>query len=176
MVKVKEIMKKYVITVDPEATIADVSRIMTNNRVGSLIVVKGNRPMGIVTDSDIVSVVAAGKSPKRVKVRDLEQRKFISASPDDTMLHVIKLMVKNGVKRIPIIENGKLEGIVSDKEILLVSPELIEILSEKLKVRVGMVAGPRQTISGICEDCSNYSDELKNTGGRWLCEDCRQCQ
>lgn len=173
MVKVKEIMKKYVITVDPEATMADVSRIMTNNRVGSLVIIEGNKPVGIVTDSDIVSVIAEGKSPKKVKVRDLERKKFITASPEDTMLHVIKLMVKNGIKRVPIIENGKLEGIVSDKEILLVSPELIEVLSEKLKVRVGMVARPRQTISGICEDCGNYSDDLKNVGGKWLCEDCR---
>ena len=173
MVKVKEIMKKYVITVDPEATLSDVSRIMTNNRVGSLVVVKGNKPVGIVTDSDIVTVVAEGKNPKKVKIKDLEERKFISATPNDTMLHVIKVMVKNGVKRVPIIENGKLEGIVSDKEILLVSPELIEVLSEKLRARVGMVAGLRQTISGICEDCSNYSDELKNVGGKWFCEDCR---
>lgn len=173
MVKVKEIMKKYVITVDPEASIADVSRIMTNNRVGSLVVMKGNKPVGIVTDSDIVTVVAEGKNPKRVKVKDLEQKRFISASPNDTMLHVIKLMVKNGIKRVPIIENGKLEGIVSDKEILLVSPELIEVLSEKLRARVGMVAGPRQTISGICENCGNYSDELNNVSGKWFCEDCR---
>lgn len=173
MVKVKEIMKKYVITVDPEATLADVSRIMTNNRVGSLVVMKGNKPVGIVTDSDIVSVVAEGKSAKRVKIKDLKKAKFISATPNDTMLHVIKLMVKNGVKRVPIIENGKLEGIVSDKEILLVSPELIEVLSEKLRARVGMVARPRQTISGICENCGNYSDELKNMGGKWFCEDCR---
>lgn len=173
MVKVREIMKKYVITIDPEATIADVSRIMTNNRVGSLVVTEDDKPVGIVTDSHIVSVIAEGKNPKKVKVKDLEQKKFVTASPNDTMLHVIKLMVKNGVKRVPIIDKGKLEGIVSDKEILLVSPELIEVLSERLKTRVGMVARPRQTISGICEDCGNYSDDLKNTGGKWFCEDCR---
>lgn len=175
MVKVKEIMKKYVITIDPEATIADVSRIMTNNKVGSLVIMKGNKPVGIVTDSDIVTVVAEGKDPKRVRVKDLEmgKRSFITASPDDTMLHVIKLMVKNGIKRVPIIENGKLEGIVSDKEILLVSPELIEVLSERLKARVGMVAKPSQVISGICEECGNYSEELKNVNGKWFCEDCR---
>lgn len=173
MVKVKEIMKKYVITVDPEATLADVSRIMTNNRVGSLVVVEGNKPVGIVTDSDIVSVVAEGKNPSKVKIKDLGKRKFVTASPDDTMLYVIKVMVKNGIKRVPIMKDGKLEGIVSDKEILLVSPELIEVLSEKLRARVGMVADRGQTISGICEQCENYSDDLKNMGGKWFCEDCR---
>jgi len=173
MVKIREIMKKRVITVDPEATIADVSRIMTNNRVGSLVIMKSGKPVNIVTDSDIVGVIAEGKNPNKVKIKDLKMGKFVTAAPNDTMLHVIKVMVKNGVKRIPIIEGGKLEGIVSDKEILLVSPELIEVLSEKLRARVGMVAGPRQTISGICEDCGNYSDELKNTSSKWICEDCR---
>ena len=173
MVRVKEIMKRYVITVDPEASLADVSRIMTNNRVGSLVVMEKNRPVGIVTDSDIVSIVAEGKSPKRVKIKDLKKKGFISATPNDTMMHVIKLMVKNGVKRVPIIENGKLEGIVSDKEILLVSPELIEVMSERLRARVGMVARPRQKITGICDDCGNYSEELRSSRGKWLCEDCR---
>jgi len=54
-----------------------------------------------------------------------------------------------------------------------VSPELINVLSEKLKMRVDAVANPDQEISGICERCEAYSDNLKNIGGRWLCEDCR---
>ena len=71
-----------------------------------------------------------------------------------------------------MIKNGKLVGIVSDKEMLLVSPELLDILSEKLKARVEAVARPERTISGICEECGEYSDNLENVGGSWICEDC----
>ena len=73
-----------------------------------------------------------------------------------------------------MIKNGKLQGIISDKEVLLTAPELLEIMSEKLRARVDRVAQPDQEISGICEDCESYSDELKSVSGRWLCEDCRQ--
>jgi transposase len=65
-----------------------------------------------------------------------------------------------------------LKGIISTKEIILVAPELLEILSEKLKAGIEKVAKPDQTISGICERCGEYSDGLKNINGRWICQDC----
>ncbi len=174
MVKVQEIMKKSVVTIDPELTLADVAKIMTNNRVGSVIIMDKTKPIGIITDDDIVGTIAVGKDPKKVKVRGLKKKtKFVTASPDEDVLKVTKRMVKNGIKRVPVIKDGKLLGIVSDKELLLMSPELINILSEKLKMRVSSVASFDQVISGICERCEAYSDDLRNVGGRWLCEECR---
>jgi CBS domain-containing protein len=175
VVKVKDIMKGNVITADPELSLADVAKIMTNNRVGSVVVLSKDRPVGMVTDSDIVTVVAEGKSPRKVRIRDIprKRRGFISARPNESIMDVTRRMIKNGVKRVPVIEKGKLMGMVSDKEILLVSPELINLLSEKLKIRVDRVADPRREISGICENCGEYSDHLVNVGGRWLCEGCQ---
>ena len=175
MIKVKDIMKRNVITVDPGLTVSDAAKIMTNNRIGSVIVIdKKMRPVDIVTDDDIVGLVAAGENPKKIKVKDIPtKRKLISASPDEDVLKVTKRMIKTGVKRLPVIKNGKLQGIVSDKEILLTAPELLEVMSEKLRARVENVAQPDQEISGICENCEAYSDELRSIGGRWLCEDCR---
>jgi len=175
MLKVKSIMKRNVITVDPGLTVSDAAKIMTNNRIGSVIVLdKKMKPVDIVTDDDIVGVIAAGKNPKKIRIRDIPtKRKLVVASPDDDILKTTKRMIKSGVKRLPVIKDGKLQGIVSDKEILLTAPELIEIMSEKLRTRVDCVAQPDQEISGICELCESYSDELKNVSGRWLCEDCR---
>jgi CBS domain-containing protein len=175
MVKLREIMKRSVVTVDPGLTLSDVAKIMTNNRIGSVIIMNNTRPVGIVTDADIVGAIARGENPKSIRVGRLKKNKgFITASPEDDMLKVTRKMVKTGIKRIPVLEKGRLVGIVSDKELLLMSPELINVLSEKLKIRVGSVARPDQEISGICERCEAYSDELRNVGGRWLCEDCRE--
>jgi CBS domain-containing protein len=173
MVKVKSIMKTRVITADPGLNISDAAKIMTNNRVGSLVVMRNKRPVGMVTDGDIVGVVASGKNPKVVKIGDIPAKKgFVTASPEESIEQITRKMIKSGVKRVPVIKDGRLLGIVSDKEILLVSPELIDVLSEKLKMRVDAVADPEREISGICEDCGDYSDRLKNVGGSWLCEDC----
>ena len=175
MVKVAEIMKKSVVTIDPELTLSDVAKIMTNNRIGSVIVMRKTKPIGIVTVDDIVGTVASGKDPKKIRVKTLKKKKarFVTTTPNENVLRVTKKMVKTGVKRIPVIKDGKLLGIVSDKEILLVSPELVNVMSEKLKMRVDSVARPEHEISGICERCEAYADNLKNIGGRWLCEDCR---
>jgi predicted transcriptional regulator len=174
MVKVSQIMKKYVVTVNPNVTIADAAKIMCNNRIGSVIIEKGKKPVSIVTTENVTSVVARGLDPKKIKVKDIKKKKFITTSPGEDILAVTKKMVKSGVKRVPVIERGKLVGIVSDKEILATSPELIDILSEKLKARMERVANPDEMISGICENCGSYSDGLENANGRWLCEECRE--
>jgi CBS domain-containing protein len=175
MVKIKEVMKKNVITADPNLKMSDVAKIMTNNRVGSVVVMNRNKPVGIVTNDDIVTLIAQGKSPRKMTIKDMPKRRkdLIVAAPDDSVMGVARKMLKSGIKRVPVIDNGKLMGIVSDKEILLVSPELINILSEKLKIRVDMVADPTREISGICENCEAYSNHLVNQGGRWVCEDCK---
>jgi len=175
MVKVKDVMKRNVITADPGLSVSDIAKIMTNNRVGSVVMLNKDKPVGIITDSDIVTVVARGMNPKKVKAKDVPKKRkgFVYAGPNESIMTVTKKMIKNGVKRIPVIEKGKLLGMVSDKEMLLVSPELINILSEKLKIRVDMVANPTREISGICENCESYSDHLVNIDGRWLCESCR---
>ena len=174
MVKIKDIMKKYVVTVDDSITVSDAAKILTNNKIGSVIITKSMKPVGIVTTEDIVSVIARGENPRTVKVKTLKLRRLVTANPDDNMLTVARKMIKNGIKRVPVVKDGKLQGIVSDKEILLISPELIEVLSEKLKARVSLVAKPDREISGICERCEAYSDELRNVAGRWLCEGCRE--
>jgi CBS domain-containing protein len=179
MVKVREVMKREVMKVSPKTTLSEAARIMTNNRVGSLVVVEGgDLPMDMVTESDITTVVAKGMDPHKLNVSDLRSKNIkkrpslISVSPNDNVLQVTKLMVKNGVKRVPVVENGKLKGIIADKEILLISPELIEILSEKLKERVSLVPGFGEKISGMCEDCGGYSDRLVQSGNRWMCPEC----
>lgn len=174
MVRVKEIMKKHVITIEPNETIKDAAVTMTNNRVGSLVIISSERPIGIITESDIVTVISKSLDPKKTKIKDLKRKRFITASPEDNILDVVKKMVKNGIKRMPIVDKDKLVGIVADKEILLISPELIEVMSEKLKARIANVAQPNQVISGICEECGEYSDELKWISGAWLCPDCRE--
>jgi CBS domain-containing protein len=175
LIPVKNIMKKRVITITPDANISDAAKIMTNNRVGSLVILRNRKPIGILTDDDIVGVVARGKDPKKVRIGDIPaKKKFITASPEERITEVTKKMIKNGIKRIPVVKNGRLMGIVSDKEMLLVSPELLDILSEKLKARVESVARPDRTTSGICECCGEYSDSLTNVGGSWICEDCTE--
>lgn len=180
IVKVKEVMKKKVITINPTNTFLDAARIMTNNKVGSLVIVgNGGKVEGIVTESDVTTVVSKDIDPKKIKIserkkRGIKKEKLVSVKPNDNILDVAKVMVKHNYKRVPVMDKGKLLGIIADKEILIISPELIEIMSEKLKARVDLVHNrANKEIEGMCEDCGGYSDELKQNGGRWICQECR---
>ena len=178
MVKVSEIMKKKVKTIEPAKTVYEAARIMTNNRVGSLVVLRAGKPVDMITESDVTTIVSRGLDPKKVKISELRKNRIkrpsglVTAKPSDNILDVTKLMVKNGVKRVPVVQGGKLKGIIADKEILTISPELIEILSEKIKTRISAVPDGSGTISGMCEECGCYSDRLRQVNEIWVCEEC----
>ncbi len=173
MVRIKNIMRRCVITVSPEDTVSKVAKKMANNNVGSVVILKAKKPVGIVTREDIVNVVAHGKNPNTVKVKEFKQKRFFVAKPEDDLLTVIREMNEIGIKRVPVVDKGKLIGILTDKEILLAAPELIEMLKDKLKERTDFVADPGEVISGICERCGDFSEDLRHTDGKWYCEDCR---
>ena len=173
MVAIKNIMRTKVITTDPNTSLYRISQILSNNKIGSVIIVDKKRPVGIVTERDIVLAVAHKKNLEKTKFKDLKKKPLVSVSPSDDLLAVTRKMVKHGFKRLPVVDGGRLIGVVSEKEVLLTAPELIEVLSEKLKERLERVAKPEEEISGVCENCGDYSDDLQHTQGRWYCEDCR---
>lgn len=174
MPKVKEVMRKSVLTVTPEHRVSDIAKLLAKNKIGSAVVVKAGRPTGIVTAEDIVALVAKGKNPRQVRVRQLPRKEFVTTVPDADIVKTARLMVAKGVKRLPVLADGKLVGIISDKELLLTAPEMMDILNERLQIHVDRVAEPKRSISGLCDECEGYSEELRKIGGQWLCEDCRR--
>jgi len=104
MVKVEEIMKRFVVTADPDVTLADAAKIMTNNRVGSVVVMKGSKPINIVTSDDLVGIIAKGKNPKNMKLKDFPKKKVITIPPEEKLQKVAQLMIKTGFKRIPVMK------------------------------------------------------------------------
>jgi CBS domain-containing protein len=176
MAKIKEIMRRYVVTVDTKASLVDAAKIMANNRIGSVIVMEKGALKGIVTADDVTAAVARGSGLKKTKVLDVASKKLITAGPEDDILKVVRVMVKSGIKRVPVVKEGQLVGIVSDKEIMVAAPEMVDVLSERLKARISMATYSEESTSGICEDCEAYSDDLQNIGGKWLCEGCRESE
>ena len=173
MPKVKDVMRKSVLTIGPTERVSEVAKLLTKNKIGSAVVVRDQRPVGIVTAEDIVGVVAKGKDPRRLRVNKLPRKVFVTVTPDVDLVKTARLMVAKGVKRLPVVSEGRLVGIITDKEMLLTAPEMMEILNERLQMHVDRVAEPRQMITGLCDECEMYSDRLRKIGGQWLCEECR---
>ena len=173
MVQIKSIMRERVVTVDSSRSISDAARVMSNNKVGSLVIVKNGKPVGIVTREDIVNAVANGKDIRKSKLSDLKQEKFITAKPTDDLKRVVEVMVEEGVSRVPVLDKGRLVGILTEKEILIAEPKLSTLLAEGMKSSAANVPGASDVINGLCEKCSDFSEDLRHTDEGWECEACR---
>lgn len=112
--KVKDVMTKNVAYVNPNATISETAQLMQQHNVGSIPVCDQSGVVGIVTDRDIVvRTVAHGKNPQQTHVTDIMTTGIKTVTPDMEMNDVAQQMANSQIRRVPVIENNTLVGIVA---------------------------------------------------------------
>lgn len=104
-----------VLTIDPDATVGDAAGVMSANRVGALLVVEdGGRVAGVFSERDIVRGMAANTGGVHsMQVRDLMSRNVLTCSPEDSLEHIMGMMTNHRVRHLPVMEQGKLVGIIT---------------------------------------------------------------
>ncbi len=119
MKRVTEIMTEYPIdTIERGLTIALAANVMKEKARGALVVVDKGKPIGIITERDLVRrVIAEDRSPSATKVGDIMSEPLISIGPEATVSVVATVMYKNGIRRLPVIEEGRLLGIVTSSDL-----------------------------------------------------------
>ncbi|MGI8878652.1 MAG: CBS domain-containing protein [Candidatus Limnocylindria bacterium] len=111
--KVRDIMTRDPSTLAPTATLGEAATIMKQEDCGSVPVVEAGRLIGIVTDRDIVvRVVAAGKDPKTELVSEAMTADPVTVEPDASVDEAQRVMADRQVRRLPVVEDGKLVGLV----------------------------------------------------------------
>lgn len=113
--KLREIMTPNPVHVEPDTTVDVAARLLTQYNIGMLPVCTPDGALhGLVTDRDIVTrCLAAGRSPAHTGVRDVMTRRIVSAPPHMETSAAAHLMGREQVRRLPILEDGRLQGIVS---------------------------------------------------------------
>ena len=113
--KLREIMTGTVVRINPEETVAVAARTLARYNIGMLPVCGGDgRLCGVVTDRDLVTrCIAAGKEPTRTTVREVMTSNVVSARQDMDTVAAAQLMGRQQIRRLPVLENGKLCGMVS---------------------------------------------------------------
>jgi signal-transduction protein with cAMP-binding, CBS, and nucleotidyltransferase domain len=177
---VKDTMSSPVVTTDENAPSNKVARLMDENEVGAVVVTnKEGKPLGIITEKDLViRVLSKNLTPSAVKAKDIMTTPLVTIEPEATISEAARKMSSMNIRRLGVLYKGNLAGLVSSKDILSVMPELIEIIQERN--RIESADRPEETeeveeapISGYCDRCGVYSDNLKDVNGQNLCEDCR---
>lgn len=101
-------------TISPDATVFDAIELMAEKNIGALLVMSGERLMGVVSERDYTRKVALkGKSSRDTRVREIVSIPMIAASPSHTVEQCMRLMTENRVRHLPVLERDEVIGIVS---------------------------------------------------------------
>lgn len=112
--KVREIMTKNIAFVNPNSSVVEAAQLMQKHNVGVIPVCDQSGVVGLVTDRDIVvRNIAHGKSPNDTPVKDVMTSQVTTISPDSDIDDATKLMSQNQIRRLPVVENNTLVGIIS---------------------------------------------------------------
>lgn len=133
---VRDIMTKPVKTARPDSSVAEVVRKMNKFGIGSIVVVERGQPVGVITERDILSkVVEPCIDPRNIRAKDVMSSPVITIREDATVEEAAELMAKRGVKKLPVVNNGKLVGIVTSTDIVRNAPSLLELIKEMVWIR-----------------------------------------
>jgi len=169
-----ELSIKEVKTIELGETVDKAARRMAEANIGSLIVVDDENLLGILTERDILKKVVANNTlPSEVGVAEVMAFPLISMPPDVPVGIAIEKMAKLRIRRMPVVERGKLIGIVCARDVFRSAPKLFEISRKHRENNFLEKDYSDINISGRCGDCGTYSYNLENLDGRRLCINCR---
>lgn len=178
-IPVKEIMNRDVIGIDPDDTAEVAAQRMKHYDVGNLVVINNKKAIGIVTEEDLVrKLISKNLLPEKVKIGDIMTSPLITVSPNTSLTSAMRIMLKNNIRRLPIVEDRKLVGIITNKDILSVSPELNRILidlieiNRDLEIKAPEEKSEKAVFQGKCDRCGVFSENLREVEGMLLCEGC----
>jgi len=139
--KLRELMITNVITIDKNVTVQLAAGTMNKKRIGCLLTVDEDGVKGILTERDmLIRVLEAGKDPKTTLVSDVMTQSIIFGNPTMQLVEATRLMFQKGIKKLPILENNRLVGLVTLTDIARATScdkktiDLIEALSNMHKI------------------------------------------
>tara|TARA_Y100000310_G_C20691915_1_gene822852 strand:- start:4248 stop:4694 length:447 start_codon:yes stop_codon:yes gene_type:complete len=127
-VSVGDAMTQNPVTVDSELTIMAAAKILIDERVGSLLVTSGKQLLGIVTEKDIVRIIAQGLNAKSVTIDQIMTSKLHTIEPDTDLYDAVHYMKKHKIRRLPVLHKGNMLGLLTTSDVLKFQPILYEIL------------------------------------------------
>jgi CBS domain-containing protein len=172
-VLVRDIMNSPVISTSPQHTIKDIATKMKEERIGSIVIMENEKAAGIVTDWDIVSnAVVKDVKPSEVKASDIMQP-LHTIEGEEGVTEAARVLRQHNIKRLGVVYKNRLVGIISASDVIAVTPDLVNVISEKAALMRGEIGRSAGDISGYCDECGEWSDLLQFNEGTFMCEECR---
>ncbi|NGM71056.1 CBS domain-containing protein [Natronolimnobius sp. AArcel1] len=196
---VTDILTNEFVGVSESDTVVGAVQLMRDERVSCVLVVRGADPVGIVTEWDILEIVAEERDPAETTVGDVMTAPVITLEPDRSLADAATLMGREDIRNVVIQGEGDddIRGIVTQRDVIAaagsfqaavtpgrsstgsdaINPEqpLEESVQQVADDRAEVVAngGDEYTTQGVCETCGSLADSLWEANGQLVCPDCR---
>lgn len=180
-IKVQDTMSVNPIIIRKNETVKKAAKLMKDGEVGSLVVLNDSGEIeGIITENDIVfDTIAEDLNPSEVTVQAIMSSPVHTIEGNKSILECSKKMAELEIRRLPVTRNGEMVGLITENDILEISPAFLDVTREYARIQypeeeVSEYEEPAEReISGYCESCGVYSDELTMENGRILCSECK---
>ncbi|MDI6859373.1 MAG: CBS domain-containing protein [Methanocellales archaeon] len=130
-IPIREIMTRDVITADSNMRASEAAQRMTERKIGSLVVIENGKPVGIVTERDMVQkLISKDVKPSSLTLKDIISQPLITIRPDESLSSAARKMVELNIRRLPVIKNDELVGIVTDVDAIAYACKTTDILAQ----------------------------------------------
>ncbi|WP_332899863.1 CBS domain-containing protein [Haladaptatus sp. CMSO5] len=126
--------REELVSATKETPVTELATMMRERTVGSVVIEERGKPIGIVTDRDLaMKIVAAGKNPRDLTAVDVMNGNTITVNADAGVFDVCRTMRESGVRRVPVMDNGELAGILTLDDIIVLLEDELHDLSEVIR-------------------------------------------
>jgi len=174
-IRVEEVMSRNPQIVTGEMSVKEGAELLKKKGISTLIIESEGKPVGIVTDRDFVVKVIAEGLGYDAKLKDIMSSPIIMIPHDEYLSDAAKIMSRRKIRKLPVVKDGKIVGILSENDIVRISPDLIALAQEYAKLHTGEeenVNKIEEYIAGKCEVCGQYSLRLTMYKGMLVCPEC----
>ena len=131
LLTIKDVMVTDLVTVTADLNVKEAVKVMNDFEIGCLIVVEDGKAVGILTERDVLKrVVEKGKEPEKILVKDVMSKPLIVVNPEMGLEEAIETMFKNKIKKLPVVKDGKLVGLVTFTDIARIQPVMIKTIKQ----------------------------------------------
>jgi signal-transduction protein with cAMP-binding, CBS, and nucleotidyltransferase domain len=160
---VRDAISESYVKLSPRTPSSEAARIMADSDADCILVVKKEKPLGIVTASDFLRrVVAEGKNASEIPLKDIMSSPVINIDIDKNLSEASTKLSVSGVKRLVVLDGDEIAGVVTSVDLLFYAEEL------------GAEEEEREIGPSMCEICGGYFEILTEIDGKFVCEDCKE--
>ena len=173
-VKVEDVMSSPVVTIRETDTVLAAAKLMKKHEIGCVVVIdKPGKPLGLITERDVVRRVAAfDLLPSKVQAGKSMTKPPVTIDASAIITEAAKKMRELRIRRLVVLQGSNLKGIITSNDIVDITPALIDVISEKSQISPVERVRESAPLSGYCDRCGSWTEELKTHDGQFVCEDC----